>query len=216
MYKLIIFDLDGTLLDTSYDIRKTLNDTLKRFDCPSLTQEQTLSYIGNGARELCKRALPDDKQHLLEDFFKEYSTSSQNGDNALTKPFDGEEDALIKFKKKGIKLCILTNKPQIATERVVAQLLSFVEFDLIIGNSPKFALKPNAESTEYIINYFGVDKKDCLFVGDGETDVMTAKNAKIDGVAVLWGYRDEQTLRKYGANKFANNFSELEKIVYEK
>ena len=166
--------------------------------------------------ELCKRALPNDKHHLLEIFFKEYLFNSQNGDNALTKPFDGEVQALKKFKKNGIKLCILTNKPQVATENVVAQRLSFVDFDLVIGNSPKFALKPNAESTEYIINYFGVDKKDCLFVGDGETDVMAAQNATIDGVAVLWGYRDEQTLRKYGATKFAKTFAELEKIVYEK
>jgi len=214
MYKAIIFDLDGTLLDTVHDIRKVLNDTLRQFNCPELTIEQTLSYIGNGAHALCESALPQDKKYLLEEFFPVYKLNSQDGDNNLTKLFNGERKTLERLQKAGLKLCILTNKPQVATEKVIAKRLPFVNFEMVVGNRPDLPLKPRPEGAEYIIDCLGVDKKDCLFVGDGETDVLTAKNAGIDCVSVLWGYRDEQTLKNFGAAKFVSTFKELENLIF--
>lgn len=216
MYKVLIFDLDGTLLDTSMDIQKVLNDTLKRFGCPLLSLSETLSFIGNGAYALCKDALPSDKQSLLEEFHKSYVYNFQNCDNALTSLFPDEKCVLQRFASDGIKICILTNKPQIATERVVKQYLSFIDFDIIIGNRPDFPLKPNPESVKYIIKTLGVNEKDCLFIGDGETDVMTSVNAGIDGVSVLWGYRNKAQLSKCGAKNFVESFADLSRFVYAK
>lgn len=216
MYKTLIFDLDGTLLDTSKDIQKVLNDTLKEFNCPTLSLSQTLSFIGNGAYALCRDALPFDKQNLLEEFHKSYVFSFQNCDNALTSVFPDEKRVLQRFVNDGIKVCILTNKPQIATERVVKQYLDFIDFDIVFGNRPDFSLKPNPESVKYIIDNLGVNEKECLFIGDGEADVMTAINAGIDGVSVLWGYRNKEQLIKYGAKNFVESFDDLARFVYDK
>lgn len=208
MYKAIIFDLDGTLLDTSKDICKVLNKTLSYFSLPPVSLEQTKKFVGNGAKKLIERAVPKDYEGV-EEVYKYYSALFANDDSALTELYEGEDEALKTFKQSEIKLAIVTNKPQDATETVCRRHLSEYGFDFIAGNNGKFPLKPDPALALYAAASLGVKAEECLFVGDGETDVLTAKNAKMDGVAVLWGFRSRAQLKEAGATRFVKNYDEL-------
>lgn len=217
MYKLIIFDLDGTLLNTSYDIQRVLNDALSAFGYPQLSLQKTLEYVGNGAKKLIERAVPEGSNNALFDkIYNHYANSFAQCDNSLTCLYDGEEHFLNRLKAENIKTAIVTNKPQNATESVYAKLLSRFNFDCVLGQSPDMPLKPDAYSTLKIIEELKVDKCDCLFVGDGETDVQTAANAGVDCVSVLWGYRTKAQLEAAGAKRFAQSYSRLEDLVFNK
>lgn len=213
MVKAILFDLDGTLLNTSVDICNTLNESLSLFGLPRVSLENTIKFIGNGAKQLIVRAVGE-KTNYIERVFSDYVVRFAACGNASTTLYEGEKQFLLAAKRAGIKLAVITNKPQNATDVVCKQFLSEFGFDFIIGMSDRFALKPNPESTLYVMTQLGVNKEEYIFVGDGETDVLTAKNAGITGVSALWGYRDRKTLENNGAVNFANNYDELYKFVF--
>ncbi len=215
MKKALIFDLDGTLLDTSRDIHKVLNATLKKFGLPEVTLSRTLSMVGDGAYKLVERAVGQENAVQVPRIYAEYSKAFAACDNSLTCLFEGEAESLEKFVAAGLKLAIVTNKPQKATERVCSQYLEKFGFAEIIGYSGEFPLKPDPSAVLEIIGKFRLKKEDCLFIGDGDADVKTAANAGIDCISVLWGYRTEESLLRIGAVKFAHSFKELEKLVFE-
>lgn len=213
MVKGIIFDLDGTLLDTLPDIHRVLNGSLAAFGLPAVSMEDTKIMVGNGARKLVERAVGGDNSGIAERVYRHYSENFARCDNALTKLFVGEERTLASFTAKGIKLAVVTNKPQRATENVCARHLSRFCFSHIIGQSADFPLKPDPAAVLHIAGEWGIDKEELLFVGDGETDVETAANAGIKCVSALWGYRSRSRLESAGAELFAENYGQLEIIV---
>lgn len=213
MIKLIIFDLDGTLLDTSGDIHATLNATLKKFGVPEVPLETTLKCVGNGARKLIERVLGEKYAYLCEEVYGDYFVNFAECDNALTTLYGYEKEALGNFKKAGVRLAVVTNKPQRAADKVCSQLLSGFDFDFIIGQRDGVALKPDPAATLEIIKKSRIGKQECVFVGDGETDVITAKNAGIVCISALWGYRKKEELEKAGGTLFAENYRELEKLI---
>lgn len=213
MVKAIIFDLDGTLLDTSRDIRKVLNKTLEEFSYSALPLEKVIKIIGGGSKKLIENALsshPEKVEEVHSVFCKYYAEN----DNSLTSLYEGEAKALKNFSSAKIKLAILTNKPNAATRAVYAKFLSNFGFCEVLGQTEYYPVKPNPASTFAILDKMGVSPCDCLFVGDGEADVLTALNAGIKCVSALWGYRTKEELEKVGARVFAHNFAELEKIVF--
>lgn len=204
MDKLVIFDLDGTLLDTLPDLAYNVNKMLEHFMLPTVTTEDVRRYIGNGARKLVERSVGGIKdEKLFEEYFSYYNKLYDASKSSKTKFFDGIPKVLREFKRRGYKLAICTNKPQTPTENVYEQFFKEFEFDMVVGLSDKVVRKPDPSATLDIINKLGVQKENVYFVGDGETDVMTAKNAGVKSVAVLWGYRDKQELQDAGANIFA-------------
>lgn len=214
MVKLIIFDLDGTLLDTSQDIHNVLNDALTKFSLPTVSKEKTLSFVGDGAKQLVERAVGEiggKSEEVYAEFSKNYSAC--NNDNTFL--YDGEEEALKNFSATGIKLAIATNKPKAAGERVYCKFLAKFGFCEVLCQTKEYPLKPNPASTLHILDVCGVDKSECLFVGDDEADILTARNAGIKSVAVLWGFRSRSQLEKAGATVFAESFKELEEIVFK-
>lgn len=212
MYKLIIFDLDGTLLDTSRTIRSVLNASLQKFSLPPISLEKTKEFVGNGARKLVECAVEDKK--LTEAVYADYSQNFANSSNELTALYDGAEEALSGFLKSGIRLALVTNKPERATMRAYEEFLSKFGFYAVIGQNAQTPLKPDPQSTLKIIQSSGLKKEECLFVGDGETDVITAANAGIDCVSVLWGFRSRKDLERAGAKRFVKTFAELSSIVF--
>ncbi|MGN0814969.1 MAG: HAD family hydrolase [Candidatus Coproplasma sp.] len=216
MYKAIIFDLDGTLLNTSLDIHSVLNSALSHFSLPEISLEKTVEYVGNGARKLVERAIPEDKTDMLDEVYAYYAEHFAACDNEQTCLYDGEEKFLLRIKACGIKTAIITNKPQAATEGVYNKHLARFSFDKVLGHTESYPLKPEPDSTLAVMAEFGVEPGDCLFVGDGETDVLTAKNAGIKCASVLWGYRSYEKLRNAGAETFITDFDELDKFVFEK
>lgn len=216
MLKAIIFDLDGTLLNTAPDIMRVLNASLAKFSLPPVESlERLYKMVGDGAYNLVDRAVPEDKKQLVDAVYKDYVPAFAACDNANTALYYGEGEVLEKLKAAGVKLAVLSNKPQSATQAVCAQLLGRYNFDMLLGQG-QFPLKPDPSGAEYIMRALGVEKDECIFTGDGETDVKTAKNAGIPCISVLWGFRKKQQLEKAGATLFAENYTQYLQILQEK
>lgn len=213
MYKAVIFDLDGTLFDTLPDIHKVLNETLKKFNLPQITLQQTKSYVGNGARELVRKAIGADNEYRLEEILADYRRAYAANDGALSRFFEGEEEALTAIKAAGIKLAVLTNKPHEVALKTNEVYFAKFGFDCVLGDRDGLPLKPAPDGVFKIMKELGVSAGECLFVGDGETDVLTAKNAGINCVSVLWGYRTKEQLLSVGAHSFADSFERLQRII---
>lgn len=203
MNKLVIFDLDGTLLDTLPDLAENVNLMLSHFGFPLITNEQVRQYIGNGARKLIERALGKNyNPDTFEEHISYYTDLYDRSESLKTNFFDGIPEVLRELKKRGYKLAICTNKPQTPTDNVCKKYFSEFGFDLAVGLSDKVNRKPDPTATLDIIKKLNVDKENVYFVGDGETDVQTAKNAGVKSISVLWGYRDKEQLLDAGAEIF--------------
>lgn len=212
MIKAVIFDLDGTLLNTLPDIHAVLNNSLKKFNLPQINYKSTAQFVGNGARKLVERAV--EGREMFEKVYADYILNFSECKNERTRLFDGEAAFLSELKSSGIYHAILSNKPQLATDHVYDKFLSKFDFNIVLGQTEYFPLKPDPASTLAIIEKSGVNKEDCVFVGDGETDIQTASAAGIKCISALWGYRSKDQLKRAGASLFAKNFDELKKIIF--
>jgi len=214
MNKAVIFDLDGTLLHTIPDITDNINLMLDKFGYARVSESDVRRFVGCGARNLVKKCLPADttEQQLDERlaYYNEIYTACGSPKTAL---FEGIDQVLREIKARGYKIAILTNKPQQTTDRVYCEYLSEFVFDAVVGQSGTVKCKPNPKATFDILSELGVQPQDAYFVGDGETDVETAKNAGTKSIAVLWGYRDKEQLEKVGATVFASTPKDLLKLI---
>lgn len=212
--KVLIFDLDGTLLDTLPDIAENINKMLSKYGYPERTYAEMRKFIGCGAKNLVKDSISvpltdAELEERLEFYNKIYTASS----SPMTKLFDGVSDMLVELKKRGYKLAILTNKPQSTTDRVVKEHLSLFEFDAVVGQRQGVKIKPDKEAAVKIMNLLGCLPKNAYMIGDGETDALTAINAGINGISVLWGYRDKNELNAAGAKTFVSSPKELLEVL---
>ena len=206
--------MDGTLFDTLPDICEVLNGTLKHFNLPQLTREQVKRYIGNGARELIRLAIGEDNAHRLDEILSHYRKAYAENDGSLSRFFEGEHDVLLKLKQSGIKLAVFTNKPHAVALNTNERYFKSYTFDFILGQTDDLPLKPAPDGVYKIMQSLNVNAGECLFVGDGETDVETAKNAGLDCVCVLWGYRTKEQLESAGGTRFAHSFAELGDMIF--
>lgn len=214
MNKAIIFDLDGTLIHSLEDIKDSLNVTLARYGHPLVDDCEAKKNIGNGARRLVKDSI---KEKLTDAEIDErlafYNDVYTQSGSPKTRLFDGVNKLLSTLKSKGYKLAILTNKPQATTDEVYKKYLSHYEFDCVIGQSSAFEKKPAPDGAIEIMKRLGVLPENTFFVGDGETDVLTAINSLTKGIAVLWGYRSKEQLIEAGAKTFVSTPEELADIL---
>lgn len=209
----VLFDLDGTLLHTLPDIALCLNETLKLFRYPVCTDEQVRRFVGDGAEKLIERALPEGANNA-EEVYRKFRELYGRSSHALTRPYEGIEELLRELKGRGVKLAVITNKPQEATVSSVGKFFKGV-FDYIGGDSGMFPVKPDPAHARYCALTLRVPIKECVFVGDGEPDVRTAKSAGMRSVSALWGYRTREELLLAGATEFASSPEELQKILAE-
>lgn len=214
MKKLIIFDLDGTLLDTVDDLLFTLNTTLEKFGLKTINREEIIKKLGYGARKLVELSVGDITSEEFEKVYSDYCVRLANCDNSLTKLYDGLDVCLKALKSDGYKLAVVSNKPDDAVQVVCKDKLSEYGFDFFMGNRPgEFNPKPDKSCVEYCLKQVGINAEDAIYVGDSEVDVQTYLNANIDGIAVLWGFRSKEILEKAGSIRFASTGAELYDII---
>ena len=202
MKKAVIFDLDGTLLNTLPTITFYVNDTLKAFGIGVLGEADVCRYIGHGAEWLIQQSLLhfgiSDKA-LFQEVLHRYKNAYDKAPLYLTEIYDGISDLLAGLKERGIVTAVFSNKPDSATVSVVKHFFG-EGFAHVQGAKPQVALKPAPEGVFDILGKLGVDKKDCLFVGDTIVDMETGENAGVETVGVLWGFRDREELQRGRAN----------------
>ena len=192
-YKLVLFDLDGTLLDTLDDLGGAVNYALGLRELPLHSREEYMKMIGHGVRNLVTQALPESVSgdeavvdSALSDF-KSYYTSHID---VLTHPYPGIQDLLKRLDEEGILLAVVSNKFQEGTEYLVHRFFPDVHFAAILGNRPGFPLKPDPGIVSEVLGITGIRKEDAILVGDSGTDMKTALNGGIGSIAVSWGYRN--------------------------
>lgn len=217
MYKYAIFDLDGTLLNTLGDLHSAVNFALREYGFPERTVEEVRRFIGNGVVKLMERSTPDgtDKEtdeKCLEKFRKYYLEHMKD----TTAPYEGVLEMLKQLKEKGIKTAVVSNKLHTA---VVGLCEDYFEglIDVAIGVSVESERKPSPANVFRALSEFGIAEANIhndikaytIYIGDSEVDVQTAKNAALPCIGVTWGFRDEQELRKAGAEYIADNTAEV-------
>ncbi len=215
MYKAVIFDLDGTLLDTIEDITDSMNASLRSLGHLDFPIDAYKYFVGRGVDELIVSAIeaggidPQEFTAIKAGYLKEYAIRK----SMKTKPYPGMINLLQKLIKAGIKVCILSNKPHFQTEAVVETYFSNVDFDIVFGKKPEYPIKPDPSSANAITQLLGIDIAEILYVGDTNTDMETAINAGFDSVGVLWGFRNKQELLNANATYIVSQANQIYDIV---
>ena len=191
-YKLVIFDLDGTLLDTIDDLKEAVNHAMRLRGFPTFTRDEVMAMVGHGAHNLMRKALPvshkdDDMVDAAYNDFRAYYITHID---VHTKPFPGIQDLLSNLTKEGVMLAVASNKFQEGTEHLIKEFFPQIPFVAVLGGRPDFPLKPDPEIVGEVLRKAGINKEDVVMVGDSDTDMETAANGDIMGIAVNWGYRD--------------------------
>ena len=207
-YSAVIFDLDGTLVDTLADLRNAVNCALREAGLPERSLSEIRSFVGNGVGLLMKRAIGQRQNELFDRLFPVFCSSYEAHLTDCSRPYEGIEELLSALKAKGVKIAVISNKKDAAAKTVCSALLPGL-LDLVCGERDGIPRKPDPAALDEIFTYFGEDKTRCLLVGDSEVDLQTARNAGIDSVSVKWGFRSEESLRDAGATRLIGSPEEL-------
>lgn len=197
----ILFDLDGTLLSTLEDLADSVNYTLRHFGCPERTLAEVNTFVGYGAYNLIRSALPGkEKDPSVEEALAFYQDYYDTHNQIKTRPYDGVLEALEELCRK-YPVAIVSNKPDRATKPMCRQYFGGEIFAL--GQQDDIPRKPAPDMVFAAMQAIGVEK--CIYVGDSEVDVQTAKNAGVPCLTVLWGFRDRDFLAENGAEHFCDD-----------
>ena len=212
-YKLVIFDLDGTILNTIDDLADSCNVILQKNGFPVHTTEEIKYMVGNGIPKLIERALPPhtDKS-TFEKVLSEYIEYYDSHCAIKTAPYEGIIEAISELKKHGIRVAVNTNKIQSAAE-ILCQRYFPGLFDIIAGGASDIPPKPAPDGVLKILREEKILPENALYIGDSDVDVATGKNAGIDEIGVDWGFRGEAFLREHGAVKVFKHCGDITSIV---
>jgi len=212
--KAVIFDLDGTLVDSLKDIAICSNIVLKEFNFPTHKLDEYKNFVGGGAKILLENCSPSDISEetlnkLLIRFKKVYDTNIQNE----TKPYKGIEDLLKQIKEKNIKMGILSNKPHTLTIKYYEKFFKNYKIDEVHGQKENIPKKPSPIAAIKIAESFNIECKDIFFIGDSDVDIQTAKNAGMIAVGVSWGFRGTKELIENGADHIVKAPKDILKLL---
>lgn len=210
-YKLVIFDLDGTLLDTLDDLSAAVNHAMQQRGFPLHTRDEYMKMVGHGARNLMSQALPiehKDDEALIDAVLADFRTYYNAHIDVYTKPFPGIQELIAALHQKGVMLAVASNKFQEGTEHLIKEFFPEIPFVAVLGNRQGFPLKPDPEVVGEVLRKAGISQDQAVMVGDSDTDMETAANGGIQGIAVNWGYRDMSNWNH------VDNVDELHKILF--
>lgn len=211
MKKAVIFDLDGTLLNTLDDLADSTNYALSKFGYPTRTIDEVRQFVGNGVAKLIERAIPEGKNNpnfekCLAIFKENYAQNMYN----KTAPYNGIIEMLSNLKSKGIKIAVVSNKFDLAVKELCKKYFEgFIDFAAGENEAQGIKKKPASDTVISVLNEFNFAPEDAVYVGDSDVDIMTAKNSKMPCISVTWGFRDEKFLLENGATILINAPSEI-------
>lgn len=210
----VLFDLDGTLLDTLDDLADSMNNSLTKHNLPAHPTEAYKTFVGDGVEILTRRALGDAYEEalaatVLEGMKAEYAKRWDN----KTKPYDGICEMLTSLSQKGLKLAVLSNKPHNFTKLCVERFLGDFAFDIVQGVSDDCPAKPDPSGALMVAKTLDVSPEKFAYLGDTNTDMKTANAAGMFSIGVTWGFRSAEELLENGAKALINHPSELLKII---
>lgn len=207
-----IFDLDGTLADTLYDLADATNFALKKLGYPVHPYESYKKFVGNGVQKLCYRALPDDKKSDTEKLLEIFSGYYGKHFLDKTKLYDGMRETLSTLAENNVFLAVATNKPQNFARQIVNKLLPEFDFVKVLGGCSERPKKPDTAIINEILSGLTADDK-IFMIGDSNVDIQTAKNAGISSIGCEWGFRGREELENAGADFIAEKSSDIADFI---
>lgn len=208
-YELIIFDMDGTILDTLEDLQSSLNHALALSGFAVRSLDEVRSFVGNGIGKLIERSLPASSlpahfEKVYGDFMAHYTIHCTD----LTRPYAGIPQLISTLRKKGCQTAVVSNKADAAVGELCRRYFPGL-FDYAIGERKGLARKPEADLVNFVLKELNCPKEKTVYIGDSEVDIATAQNAGLDAIIVDWGFRDTAFLKKQGAKTIASSPEEI-------
>lgn len=210
-FKGVIFDLDGTLLDTLEDLADSMNIVLEQYGFPIHDASAYRYFVGNGMKNLVKRSLPENCRSeenithytalMLEEYEKRW--------NHKTRPYEGINNVIDILRNKGVKLSVLSNKTHEFTLKVITEYFGLDKFEAVLGARENKPLKPDPAAALEISSYMGIEPEQIIYLGDSGVDMQTAVNAGMFAVGAAWGFRTEKELQENGAKAVIHSPEEL-------
>lgn len=208
-----IFDLDGTIADTLIDLGDAVNHGLEQLGCPVHEYEAYKKMVGNGAKKLCFRALPDDKKDKAQELHKLFSEYYGTHYLEKTRLYDGIRETLERLADNGAVLAVATNKPEKFAVEIIRKLLPDIRFIRVLGGNEKRLPKPDVSIIEEILAEIPDERNAVYMIGDSNVDIQTAKNAGIKSIGCAWGFRGHSELEAEGADSIAEKPSDIADII---
>ncbi len=216
MYRTVIFDLDGTLLDTLDDLTASVNFALTSFALPTRTREEVRAFVGNGIAKLIARAIGYDHprfEEIFQTFREHYGAHCKD----KTKEYDGITPLLVALKAQGVQTAVVSNKADFAVKKLAADYFPTLLQEAVGENEAAgIAKKPAPDSLLAVMKNLSAEKKTTVYVGDSEVDIQTAKNAGVECISVLWGFKDEAFLKANGAKTLVSKPWEILEFCKER
>ena len=212
---LVIFDLDGTLLNTIGDLAVACNAVLAMRGLPQHTYDEYCHFVGNGIMRLVERALPEELRTpytvaaVRADFVKYYTEHI----DVYTKPYEGIPELVAEIARRGIRIAVASNKTQPFVEKIVKHYFGENGFDQILGSSDSRPKKPSPEIISVILENAGMTPEQAVMIGDSNVDIRTAKNAGVHSIGCTWGFRGRDELAEAGADDLAEKPEDLLKFT---
>ena len=212
-YELVIFDLDGTILDTLDDLADSMNYALAKYGYPTRTVDEIRSFVGNGLLMLTRRAIaPETDETVIQTVLAEQKAYYKEHCADKTKPYDGVIELLEELKAAGYKLAVVSNKADYAVQILCEQYFPEI-FHLTVGEKEGVRRKPAPDAVYAVLKELQVEKAKAVYVGDSEVDIRTAENAQMQTVLVDWGFRDMHFLKEKGAKILVHTIEELKSAL---
>ena len=208
-YQGVLWDMDGTVLDTLEDLWAAVNVSLRRFSLPEASLEAVRAGLGNGAAHLISCVAPEEKREQVLAFYKPWYDAHCN---LKTRPYPGILPLMGALRAGGVRQAIISNKPDPAVQELAKSYFPGL-LDSAVGESETVRRKPNPDAVLAAVRQMGLNVADCVYIGDTEVDLATAKNAGMACIAVSWGFRSREQLIASGATRIAATAEELEKLL---
>lgn len=193
MVKGVIFDLDGTLIDTIEGLANSVNAAMDFYNFPGHSIEEYRAFVGNGVGKLVERALPEDKKHLKDDARKIFEKHYEETMLDILPVYDGIDELLSYLMEHDIKIAVNTNKMDVFAKPMIKKVFGDI-FCCVLGEVEHFSRKPSPEGVNYILEKMCLKNDECLYIGDSQVDIQTAHNARMRSVSVAWGFATREVI----------------------